>query len=83
MNAVQNTMTTRYEIRVRGQLDPRVSTWFEGFSIAHTPDGDTLLAGNVVDQAALHGVLARFRDLGITLLSINPLAGDPAAHKTE
>jgi hypothetical protein len=60
-----------YQIRVKGQLDPVLATRFEGFTITHTPDGDTLLTGNA-DQAALHGVLARCRDLGVTLISVNP-----------
>lgn len=62
-----------YQIRVNGQLDPRLSAWFEDFTISHTPDGDTLLTGAVIDQAALHGVLVRCRDLGATILSVNPL----------
>lgn len=67
-------MNTAYQIRIKGQLDPQLSNWFEGFAIMHTPDGDTLLTGVVADQAALHGVLARYRDLGVTLISINPIS---------
>jgi hypothetical protein len=66
-------MSTIYQIRVRGQLDPKLSVWFGNCAISHTPGGDTLLTGMVIDQAALHGVLARCRDLGVTLISINPL----------
>jgi hypothetical protein len=71
-----------YEIRVRGHLDPKLSAWFGGFAIAHTSDGDTLLSGTVVDQAALHGLLARFRDMGITLVSVNPLHEETDAAPT-
>jgi hypothetical protein len=64
---------TLYQIRVKGQLDPYLSAWFLDFTIVPTADGDTLLVGNVVDQAALHGIMARCRDLGVTLISVNPL----------
>jgi hypothetical protein len=70
---VQNAMSAAYVIRIKGQLDPKLSPWFGDFAITHTPDGDTLLTGSVIDQAALHGVLVRCRDLGVTLLSINPV----------
>lgn len=73
-------MSSKYQIRVRGELDPRFSDWFDGFSIDHTPDGDTLLSGMVVDQAALYGLLARCRDLGLTLISLNPIS---AVHQQE
>ena len=69
---MQNAMAAEYEIKIKGQLDPKLSAWFGGFAISHTPDGDTLLTGSVIDQAALHGVLVRCRDLGVTLISINP-----------
>ena len=62
-----------YQIRVKGHLDPRLSGWFGGFAIAHTPDGDTLLTGTVIDQAAMYGLIERCRDLGLTLISINPM----------
>jgi hypothetical protein len=66
----------KYQIRVKGELDPRLSEWFGGLAIAHTPNGDTLLTGTVLDQAALHGVLSRCRDLGVTLISVNPLPSE-------
>jgi hypothetical protein len=69
----RSMMCMIYRIKVKGQLDPKLSEWFGNFAISHTPDGDTLLTGIVIDQAALHGVLARCRDLGVTLISINPL----------
>ncbi len=61
----------RYEIRVQGHLDTRWSDWFEGFTITPEEDGDTVLAGLVMDQAALYRLLRKVRDLGLTLLSIN------------
>lgn len=66
-------MASDIQIRVKGYLSPRLSVWFGGFTVAHTADGDTLLTGNVVDQAALYGLLERCRDLGLTLISLNPL----------
>jgi hypothetical protein len=59
-----------YRIRLRGPLDPQWSTWFEGLSVAETVDGDTTLSGLLADQSALHGVLARIRDLGLELVSV-------------
>ena len=62
-----------YQIRIKGQLDSQWTDWFGGMSITLEDDGDTLLTGPVVDQAALHGLLKRVRDLGIPLLSVSPL----------
>ena len=59
-----------YEIRIKGHLDDRWVEWFEGLSITREDNGDTLLRGSVVDQAALHGLLKKVRDLGLPLLSI-------------
>jgi hypothetical protein len=59
-----------YRIRVRGQLGPQWSAWFEGLSIVETVGGDTTLTGQLADQSALHGVLARIRDLGLELVSV-------------
>jgi len=62
-----------YEIRVRGHLDARWVNRFEGLTITLEENGDTLLTGPVVDQAALHGLLKKVRDLGLTLVSISPV----------
>jgi hypothetical protein len=62
-----------YQIQVRGVIDVRWSDWFGGLKITPLPNGDTLLTGPVRDQAALHGLLARIRDLGLPLLSLNRL----------
>ena len=59
-----------YEIRIMGHLDKRWAAWFEGLSFTHESDGTTILAGPVVDQAALHGLLRKVRDLGLPLLSV-------------
>ena len=61
------------EIRIRGHLDRRWSDWFEGLAITYPADDETRLRGPVRDQAALHGLLAKIRDLGLTLLSVNLL----------
>jgi hypothetical protein len=61
-----------YEIRLKGYLDDRWSDWFEGLTITLEEDGNTLLTGPVVDQAALHGLLKKVRDLGMPLLSVYP-----------
>ena len=59
-----------YEIRIKGYLGKNAAVWFEGFEIEYSPDGETILCGPIIDQAALHGILARIRDLGLTLNSI-------------
>jgi hypothetical protein len=59
-----------YEIRLKGHLDDRWADWFEGLSFTHESNGTTILCGPVVDQAALHGLLKKVRDLGIPLLSV-------------
>jgi hypothetical protein len=71
----------RYEIRVKGRLGPRWATWFEGMSVTALEDGTTVLRGSLVDQAALHGLLARLRDIGIPLLSLTEV--DPGAPNHE
>jgi hypothetical protein len=60
----------RYEIRVRGVLDRHWSGWFSGLAVTSDEPGQTLLAGTVADQAAPHGLLAKVRDLGLPLLSV-------------
>jgi len=68
-----------YEIRLRGRLDPRWASWFDGMVVSADDDGCTLIRGPVADQAALHGLLARLRDLGLPLLSVSQLPPDGAA----
>jgi hypothetical protein len=62
-----------YEIRLKGHLDARWADRFEGLTITLEENGDTLLTGPVIDQAALHGLLKKVRDLGMPLLSVCPL----------
>jgi hypothetical protein len=64
-----------YQIRLKGQFDARWTDWFGGMAVDLTEDGDTLLTGPVADQAALHGLLRKVRDLGIPLVSVNELKG--------
>jgi hypothetical protein len=59
-----------YQITVKGHLDNRWANWFEGLTITREGNGETLLTGPVVDQAALHGLLRKVRDLGMPLLSV-------------
>ena len=62
-----------YRIRIRGHLDPAWSAWFDGLTLTQAVDGTTELAGPLVDQATLFGLLARLRDLGATLLLVERL----------
>jgi hypothetical protein len=66
----------RYEIRVRGHLDARWAAWFDGMTLSHDGDGTTLIHGPAVDQAALHGLLRKVRDLGLPLVSVTQVEPD-------
>jgi hypothetical protein len=66
----------RYEIRIRGHLNSRWVAWFEGLSLSHAGDGTTVIHGPVADQAALHGLLQKVRDLGLPLLSVTQVDAD-------
>ena len=61
-----------YEIKIKGHLDEQWSEWLGDLAITHDEEGNTLLSGRVVDQAALHGIMAQIRDLGLTLMAIVP-----------
>ena len=65
------TPPTIYEIRVAGHLSPQWVDWFEGLTVLLEADGNTLLSGAVADQASLHGLLKKIRDLGMILISVN------------
>jgi hypothetical protein len=68
----------RYEIRLKGHLDQRWATWFDGLTLTHESDGTTTIAGQVVDQSALHGLLQKVRDTGLPLVSVTEVApGQP------
>jgi hypothetical protein len=60
----------QYEIRLKGHLETRWAAWFDGMTLSHERDGSTVLSGPVVDQAALHGLLQKVRDIGLPLVSV-------------
>lgn len=64
---------THYAILIKEQLAPSILEVFDGFTVTRTASGETLLAGPVVDQSALHGLLAKIRDLNLTLISVNQI----------
>ncbi len=66
----------RYEIRFGGHLDPAWAEWFDGLALEHLPNGETVLRGELVDQAALYGTLAKLRDLGLALIAVRALTDD-------
>jgi ketosteroid isomerase-like protein len=76
MNAPEHA--SAYEIRVLGTLDARWSTWFADLDVSCNAVGETILSGPIRDQAALHGVLARVRDLGLPLIAVHRLEGSPS-----
>lgn len=66
-----------YAIRLAGHLDTRWAAWFDGLTVAHGGDGTTVISGPIADQAALHGVLARVRDLGLPLVTVTQVEAEP------
>ena len=79
----RKTETDQFAIRLQGHLDARWSTWFAGMTITLTDDGDTVLTGPVADQAALHGLLKKVRDLGVPLLSVCRIPSGQASGSPE
>ena len=67
-----------YQIRLKGHLSQQWTEWFEGLTITLEENGDTLLTGPVIDQAALHGLLKKVRDLGMPLVSVSPVEPGPS-----
>ena len=67
----------RYEIRLKGHLDARWAAWFDGLSLSPQDDGTTIIHGPVSDQAALHGLLRRVRDTGLSLVSVTRVEPEP------
>ena len=63
---------SNYHIKIKGHLDTRWQDWFDGLTLTLTDDGNTLLCGEVQDQAALHGVFKKVSNLGLTIISVNP-----------
>ena len=70
--------TSGYEIRTQGRITDRWSDWFEGVVLVQQADGTTLIRCAELDQAALHGLLAKVRDLGLPLISVTPIHGTPS-----
>lgn len=66
-----STKTLYYEVRVEGHLDEQWRKWFDGMTIQPEENGETLIFGAVIDQAALYGLLKKIRDLGMPLISVN------------
>jgi hypothetical protein len=79
---VEHNEPGRYEIRIKGHLANRWADWFEGLTITLEDNGETLLTGRVADQAALHGVLRKVRDLGLPLVSVTRVEPDQPALPT-
>jgi len=67
-----------YEIRIQGNLETRWAAWFDGMRLTNASDGSTVIHGIVTDQAALHGLLQRVRDLGLPLIAVTRVEMDPA-----
>ena len=76
MNDPPTSNAPYYEIRLKGHLEARWAQWFDGLTITLEENGNTLLSGPLADQAALHGILKKVRDLGLTLLSVNSVEPD-------
>jgi len=70
---------TVYEIRIKGQLDQHWSAWFDGMTVTHGTNGDTIISGPVVDQAALHSLLIKVHSLNLTLVSVLRVETDAAS----
>ncbi len=73
-------MPTYYQIKIKGHLDNHWSAWFDSLTISNEANGEAVLAGPLADQAALHGVLIKIRDLGLPLLAISTLATTESPH---
>jgi hypothetical protein len=79
MGEVMPSSKRLYQIRLEGHVDLDWSDWFEGARVEYTPEGETHLIGSLPDQSALHGVLMRIRDLGLTLIEVVRIDPDATA----
>lgn len=70
----ESTQPAIYQFRLQGHLSPEWSTWFDNLEVSLTDKGETILTGPVADQAALHGLLAKIRDIGLPLTDVNRIA---------
>jgi hypothetical protein len=70
---IDSARSVIYQLKIKGQLGPQWAEWFDGLTITLEEDGDTLLTGPVVDQAALYGLLKKVRDTGLTLIAVNQI----------
>jgi len=75
-------MPTNYHIRLKGHLDDHWSAWFDNMAISNEANGEAVLRGPLVDQAALHGVLIKIRDLGLPLLAVSTGVTTESPHDT-
>ena len=82
MPAGRHDSPGRYEIRLKGHLDARWAAWFDGLSFTHDSGGTTIIHGPVADQAALHGLLQKVRDLGLPLISVTQVQPDYSEYPT-
>ncbi len=73
----------RYQIRLTGHLDAHWASWFDGLTVSREDDGTTVISGLVADQAALHGLLQRVRDLGLPLVSVSRVEPQPTSPSTK
>ena len=74
---MSDSQSNRYEIRLQGHLDPRWAALFDGLRLSQESHGITLLAGPVIDQGALHGLLRKVRDIGLPLISVTHVEPNP------
>jgi hypothetical protein len=81
MGEVMSSRKQLYQIRLEGHVDLDWSDWFEESHVEYTPDGETHLSGRLPDQSALHGVLMKIRDLGLTLIEV--VRVDPSTNATD
>jgi hypothetical protein len=84
MNELPTSGATHYQIRIKGHLAAHWAEWFDAMTITRLDNGETLIAGPVVDQAALHGMLNHIRDLGLPLLAVDRIGqgAETAAHQS-